>query len=50
MTTAELELEATRKLAQFFKDNGFTDEQRKAFGEAMAEAAAIAAMETAKRL
>ena len=50
MTTAELEHEATRKLAQFFRDNGFTAEQRKEFERAMVEAAGIAARETAKRL
>ncbi len=46
----QMELEATRKLAQFFEDNGFTKEQRERFGAAMVEAAAIAARETAKRL
>lgn len=46
----QMELEATAKLAQFFKDNGFTEEQRERFGAAMMEEAAIAARETAKRL
>ena len=50
MTIEQMELEAMYRLAKFFKDNGFTEEQRERFGQAMVEAAAIAARETAKRL
>ena len=49
-TTRELELEATYKLAKFFKENNFTKEQRDTFLKAFTEAAVIAARETAKAL
>lgn len=44
------EIMATYKLAKFFKENGFTQEQRDEFGKAFLKAAEIAARETAKRL